>query len=66
MSNLFTLGEFRVDRVEEMSVRFFTPSFLPDLPEDAIAREAHWRIPKHFETYGSQVPELGQRSRSAN
>jgi hypothetical protein len=51
-SNLFTLGEFRVDRVEEMSGPFFPPSFLPGLPEDALAREAHWLVPKHFEIYG--------------
>jgi len=48
MSNLFTLGEFRVDRVEEMSGPFFPPSFLPGLPEDALAREAHWLIQKQL------------------
>jgi hypothetical protein len=58
MSNLFTLGECRVDRVEEMRGPFFPPSFLPGLPEDALAREAHWLIPKLFEIYGSQVPVL--------
>jgi len=50
MSTLFTLGEFRIDRVVEMSGPLFpASSFLPGLPEDALAREAHWLIPKHFD-----------------
>jgi hypothetical protein len=55
MSNQFTLGGFRIDRVEEMSGPFFPPSFLPGLPEDALAREAHWLVPKHFDEHSGNL-----------
>jgi hypothetical protein len=56
MSNLITLGEFRIDRLEEISGPFFPPSsFLPGLPEDALDREAHWLIPKHFDKHSGNL-----------
>jgi glyoxylase-like metal-dependent hydrolase (beta-lactamase superfamily II) len=55
MSSQFTLGGFRIDRVEEMSGPFFPPSFLPGLPEDALAREAHWLVPKHFDEHSGNL-----------
>jgi hypothetical protein len=51
----FTLGEFQIDRVEEMSGPLFPPSFLPGLPEDALVREAHWLIPKHFDEHSGNL-----------
>jgi glyoxylase-like metal-dependent hydrolase (beta-lactamase superfamily II) len=51
----FTLGEFQIDRVEEMSGPLFPPSFLPGLPEDALAREAHWLVPKHFDEHSGNL-----------
>jgi glyoxylase-like metal-dependent hydrolase (beta-lactamase superfamily II) len=49
-NNLFRLGEFQIDRVVEMSGPLFEAnSFLPGLPEDAVARERHWLIPRHYD-----------------
>jgi glyoxylase-like metal-dependent hydrolase (beta-lactamase superfamily II) len=55
MSNQIALGEFRIDCVEEISGPFFPPSFLQDLPEDALAREAHWLIPKHVDAQSGNL-----------
>jgi glyoxylase-like metal-dependent hydrolase (beta-lactamase superfamily II) len=49
-SNLSMLGAFRIDRIEEISGPLFpAKTFLPGLPEEAYAREAHWLIPKHYD-----------------